>query len=294
MVKQSQTIEEEYKIKYDVESNSINLDTLLKSQIHFSVLLNEINKVLSPKNELNIKIRSFSDGSSIVDLVYQLLPATPLIMTPPSVQVIKNLFSFLNTYFNIKRFLNGEKADSIIQNSAGAMITKGDASLSVNNLTINNYIGNDVLDKLSRDVISTLENDGVINGLNIIQNNEPVISIPKSDFPILKARNKYFEDNIEVEIEDKYMPILKADFDTIKRGKWDFLYNGIRIHANIQNDGFYKQIDEGKRFGKGDCLNVTLKIIKEYDKQLNAFVNKQYERTKVIKMIPREEQEKLL
>ena len=225
----SHIIEKEYKFKYAGESSYINLNTLIMSQMYFSAMLNEINKEISPENELQIKIKSFSEGSFIVDLLYQLVPVAPIVMSSVSYETLINLFDMLKNYIDLRTFLGGEKADNIIESGENVTVMKGDNNVVVSKVVFNTYIGNEVLDKLSRDAFNTLDNDQEVDGLKIIEDDESLLSINKKDFKSLKAANKYFDEKTEVVKEDVYMSILKADFDTSKRGTWRLLYNVMKV-----------------------------------------------------------------
>ncbi len=74
--------------------------------------------------------------------------------------------------------------------------------------------------------------------------------------------------------ENAKLTIIKMSFE--KGAKWEFLYNGFKIKINVKDDALMDIINKGARFGKGDAIKVTLKIIKKYDSEYNAMVNHSY------------------
>ena len=95
-------------------------------------------------------------------------------------------------------------------------------------------------------------------------------------------------ENTKIEIKDIRMPILKIDFS--RRNKWGVVYNGIKVYASIKDKEFNKLIQNGYKFGLGDCLDVSLRITKEYNYRLNAYINRRYEIAHVNSVVPREKQ----
>ncbi|MFK7946285.1 MAG: hypothetical protein AB8G11_01755, partial [Saprospiraceae bacterium] len=104
----------------------------------------------------------------------------------------------------------------------------------------------------------TIVNDDVVNNKRVIEKNNATLNITKLSF-------------------DKGL-------------KWSFIYEGIKISANIIDDDFFKNIDEGKQFAKGDSLIVDLKIHQEFDNSVNAYINKKYQIVKVNNHIQRAKQ----
>ena len=71
--------------------------------------------------------------------------------------------------------------------------------------------------------------------------------------------------------------------------KWEFYWRGDKISAKIIDETFFKNIDKGEQFAKGDLLEVELQITQIFDKSVNTFINdnNSYQIAKVIHHIPR-------
>lgn len=71
------------------------------------------------------------------------------------------------------------------------------------------------------------------------------------------------------------LSIIKLSFEP--KLKWEFVYNGIKISALIDDSLFYAEIDARREgFKKGDVLEVDLRIQQEYDEPTRAFLNRSY------------------
>ena len=56
---------------------------------------------------------------------------------------------------------------------------------------------------------------------------------------------------------------------------------------------FYKRVDKGESFSKGDVLEVELEIKQVFESSVNTFINKSYKIKRIINHEKREEQGKL-
>ena len=56
---------------------------------------------------------------------------------------------------------------------------------------------------------------------------------------------------------------------------------------------FYKLIDKGEAFAKGDTLEVELQINQLFEESVNTFINKSYQVNRIIDHYKRAEQKKI-
>jgi hypothetical protein len=96
------------------------------------------------------------------------------------------------------------------------------------------------------------------------------------------------DENKRIVEELTKLHIFKLVWD--KDRKWEFLYRGIKISAPIADESFFKLIDKGEHFAKGDSLEVDLHITQIFDNSVNTFINESYLIKKVRKHIRRAEQ----
>ncbi len=84
------------------------------------------------------------------------------------------------------------------------------------------------------------------------------------------------------------MHTLKIVFE--EKYKWEFYYKNHKITAKIDDAEFFKKINSGEKFGKGDVLRVELEIFQIKDEVADVFVNHSYRILKVIEHRPRQQQ----
>ncbi len=58
-------------------------------------------------------------------------------------------------------------------------------------------------------------------------------------------------------------------------------------------DDFYEAINKGEKFAKGDQLEAELEIRQILDETVNAYINKSYKISRILRHIPRPEQTSL-
>lgn len=116
------------------------------------------------------------------------------------------------------------------------------------------YRSRPVRDNL-RQALSPLEKEG-INGFSIRKKKEVVARISKEDV-------SYFEVPDELEAQQSTTSIRKAFVNLIEVAfeeglKWRFFDGENKFYASIQDDTFIGQMESGKKFAKGDILEVEL------------------------------------
>lgn len=75
--------------------------------------------------------------------------------------------------------------------------------------------------------------------------------------------------------------------------KWGFVWNGLKIQAYIKDDNFFKRVDSGEKFAKGDSLIADIKVYQIYEHSIGNWINDYYEITEIKKHTSRPEQVEL-
>ena len=126
-----------------------------------------------------------------------------------------------------------------------------------------------------------------MDGVELLEDNKPILSVNREQFPHHTKDNEYFESEKDTETVNTKLTIA---FETRGLFKWKFVFRGNKIDAHIEDRGFIEKVESGERFAQGDVLDVELKIYKEFNKKLNTYLNKKYEILKVNAFTPRNEQ----
>jgi hypothetical protein len=284
------------KIKFDGETHDINLLTFSKTLANLNTIINEINKeknkVTGLDSKVDIRVRAISPGSfevtiDIVQVVVENL------LNADNVAYFAGVVTIIAGLFEIRKFLRGQKPSNVKEEKNKIEIKNnlGQIKLIENN-TYHIYQTSTMVNEALSDTYTTLSSDPKVTAFNLIdKTDKPVFSSDRSQFNELSEIVELKDDDRKVSLELTTININKICFE--KDYKWQFYYKGYKITAAIKDYEFFKRINEGEKFSKGDSLEVELKTIKEFSSENNTYINKTYEVTKVLKHIPRPIQNKL-
>ena len=122
ILKQNET----YTFKYNSDSDSIDLNTLLLSQIHFSTILNEIKNDVAGDADLKIRIRPLAKGSVPFDLTLAMSWLETL-LAGQNVNYISNVIQILTGLIALRMFLKSRKPTKVEIKQDKVIVTMGDA-----------------------------------------------------------------------------------------------------------------------------------------------------------------------
>lgn len=289
----------ELKLKFEGKPNQVDATTLINSLSQITSVIQEINFELnsefSDNKQVEIKVNAFAPGSFVIDL--QLLSGitefTNQLLSSANIQTTAQILTILTGLLGLKKFLKGKKAKTVKKSGEQVTVEANDNNtIVVDKRTFNIYSSNTNINESISKNFECLNSDSSIEGFKISDKSDvPILDIPKSDFDSLASKNEIFEEESKSKIiHDAKLIVFKIVFD--EKYKWQFYYKGIKISASVSDKSFFKIIDEGKKFSKGDILVCELQINQLYDKTVNAYVNKSYEINRVTQHTPRPEQQK--
>ncbi len=281
----------DFKITFTGQLHQVNADTLISSLINISSVIQEINNEINPDKKINIKIKALSKGSFEIlwGLQQQLIDAVNLL---PSIDKTADILTILVGLLTIKEFLKGEKPKSVqetneqeirIENNNGNIII-------INNSTFKIYRENEKANESINNFFDAAENEPAIEGLEIKGYGEHFY-VPREIFPALAATNLLLEKNEDERdkiLRDARLRAVKIVFEPGR--KWEFIYSGIKISANITDEGFFNKISQGESFAKGDVFIADIKIKQKYDPSVLEYLNISYEITKIKDHLSRPQQ----
>jgi hypothetical protein len=290
------TITNQFEFKYQGESHSIDINTLLTSQFHYAAILNEIKNNLYPDIELKIRIQSFEEGSFDINQLIEITTISGLFVFQ-NVDYISQIFRVLKAYIDIKKVLEGkkpEKIEELAENKIALVINGNNNTVIVDKDAFNIYQNNYQIHKALYKNAEILEHDPEIDGVKITNKttNETILDIPRSEFLDLSLDNPFLDKEINVKIiEDAVLYIRKLEISPKRNSKWDFIYEGRKINSvPIHDDIFLNQVIEGKKFGNGDRLKARLRIIQKLDIPTGVYLDEKYEVLVVKNIVPKNEQ----
>jgi hypothetical protein len=274
-----------YTFKYNSDEDSIDLNTLLLSQIHFSTILNEIKNEIAGDTDLNIKIRPLTKGSVPFDFTLTVSWINSL-FSPEVVGYASSIITIFGAVIGIRKWLKGGEAEVITISEDKVTIKRGDVEIIVDQASYRIATKNETVDKAIQKGFDAIEKDESVTGVQILNpKKELIFDVPREDFSSLTAPSEIFEEHtIREEPKIEFLSIFKVVFG--KGYKWQFYYNGRKISATIEDNDFMERLDKGERFAKGDILEVELQVEKVLDKTLEVYIEKDFKVLKVIIIDP--------
>ena len=288
---------QEFKVKFGVKPNEINIHTLLKSLSNITTILDEVNKEISPDNRINVKVKALEKGSFLVHLGISEAEINSLLAGGLTIQAIGKMIKVFIGLLKLRKELKDNKPEQVTEKGDNIIIKTGIGNkITVIKQTFNMYNDNAKVNEALSETFQTLEDDITVKSFEIEDKKEkPIFEVNRDEFKKMAVRNEIEKPKEGIKIEKQFTTlfVLKAVFEK-KNRKWEFYYRGNKISAIIKDQNFLNLVDKGERFGKGSTLEVEMDIIKKFDKTVNTFVIVGYEIIKVKKHHPKEDnQEKL-
>jgi hypothetical protein len=291
----------EFTVKFNGQLNQVDVNTLIASLMNTSTVLQEINKELAPESKIDIKIVAISKGSFeikyAIDAIKAILPLIPTITTKDNLEYVKLVIQILAELFGLKKVFKEseptlEQVTKLDDGKVQIATVNGNITIlqPTYNIWSRNQIANDALSK----GFEALQNEPSIEDIELLDRQGQVIfDATRDDFSGLASKRNILIGQTKEEIDNEArLNIFKLVFES--KYKWEFYYKGNRISAIIQDVDFFKRIEAGEEFAKGDILLSKLKINQIFEPSVNTYVNESYEVTEIIQHIPRGVQQKLV
>ena len=140
------------------------------------------------------------------------------------------------------------------------------------------------------DALRSVDSDSSVTSIGFssrTNDDEPPLKIPHerfADIPRFLSEPETDERTLE-EITD--LRILRAILERSRR-KWEFVWNGIRIPAPVNDERFFDAFSAHRiTIAPGDLLRVRLRVRQRRDPRLGVFLNHSYEVVEVLEHRPR-------
>lgn len=280
----------QFGVRFDKDEHEIDTETYIQALSSLSTLIKEANYQSDGHERISISVVAQDEGSFHVDLA---LKAARSLLNGASVGYLANLVTITAGLFGLRKVHDKMDTSKTVINGDEVTIkdTQGDVIYHTTKNIYNIYTTDQVVQDALSNNFKSLNDDNSISAFEI-ENNDDVTRIERDEFEKLAKKVEVkVEEQEQVEIPANLV-IVKVVFEGEDR-KWDFLYNGVKISAIVIDDNFWEQINGGKSFSKGDALVADLRIIREYDPTVAAFINKEYQVINIREHHPRGYREQL-
>lgn len=262
----------DFKIIFDSDKHEVDIETLIGCLMHTSNIIQEVNKSLETEKKIEVKIKALEKGSFEVhiELVEKLIES---LFSRDNITIASEIVAVVGGLYSFAKWLRGEKPQKIKpQNDGNIEITnnKGEITIIKGNV-YNVYNENkNVRDSISKQ-FSVLEKSEGISGFKF-ESKEVETHISEKDFGAVATRldtlDNEQKDPIKEILTDIKILIIRPSF--VSDLKWDFVYNGQKLSAKMEDEAIMDIINQGEEFSKGDYMLVDLEVIKYYDNELGV------------------------
>jgi hypothetical protein len=288
-------LDTDFKIKFDGEKHQIDANLLVNNLIHTTSIIQEINRNLDSGKKIDIQIKALEKGSFLIhiDLIESALDNLKNLLTRDNIQLAGSVIGIFVGLIELKKFLKGKEEKTIENSGNKVIITNQEGQvLYVENFVQNIYNNNTIVKDALSQSFETLENDNSITGYEITdRNNKTLVRVDREEFEYISVKSEELLEGEKNIVVAGRLNIIRISFDD--KLKSDFYFKGNKISAKINDVDFYKRVDKGESFAKGDVLEVELEIKQVFETSVNTFVNKSYKIKRIINHILRNEQSKL-
>lgn len=282
------------KLRYGTNTNSIDANTLINSILHFTSLVQEINKQLQNNRKVNVKVVAIEPGSFIVNIIVEsgLIDTVTNLFTKENIAIAGGVVTTLKGVFEVAKLLKGDKPKSIetLENSYKIDSMNGESKI-IDNRVFNVYNAPVIKQILSKE-FETLENDTEVQSFEVTdKNGSNIAEFERNEFSDLANIEHIPDAATRINPKVVVLNIITLSFDPKK--KWEFMLDGHKILATIKDEIFFEHIDKGEAFAKGDTLKVEIEITQYFNELAQAYGNHSYKVVKIIEHIRRSEQGKI-
>lgn len=262
----------DFKIIFDSDSHEVDVETLIGCLMHTSKIIQEVNRELDTEKKIEVKIKALEKGSFEVhiQLVEKLLSS---LYSNNNLSIASNIVTVVGGLYGFAKYLKGKKPKNIEEQKNGSVkITNDSGDVTIINGDVYTIYNENkiVRDSISRQ-FAVLNKNEDISGFKFQSDNVDVY-IPEEDFDPISVKmdtlDEISKEPIREVVKDKKILIIRPSFD--KDLKWDFVYEGRKISAKMEDEEIIKYIDEGEQFAKGDFMLVDIEVTQFYDADLGV------------------------
>lgn len=276
-------------VKFGGQVESVDVNTFTRVLLDYAEVLRLSCKLEDPNAAINTNVRSVRPGCLEVDLSIITQGISDLFKDfPTSLQTVVNGITIASGFYGFKKFL-GKHGKAVSSEKSGENETKVTAedghSITVNGGVTNLYINCPQASDAVNASFAALDNDPRIESVSISDESGVTFSADRAEFSEI-ASSPSFESSKQKTIEeDAVLTVVKPVLERSTTRKWEFIWRGTKITANIIDKSFIDNLDR-QSFSIGTGMSVQLRIFQEFDDSLKAYINKRFEVISVVDVTP--------
>lgn len=260
-------------ISFGNEANEIEIETLLYSLLYTSSIVQETNRAIDPEKQIEIKINALAKGSFEVhiELVERMFAS---LFSQSSITYVAALTTIVGSLYKLHKHLKGRKPKKVEKQGDKVSITnyEGEQTVVLQN-TYNIYNRNPKVRQSAAKQFETLSKNADVEDFTLRSERGEDVHIERDEFDTLSKEIPIREEKPEPQVNirrEQELLITRPSF--VKELKWDFVYNGQRVSARMDEEVFRRIVEEGEQFAKGDRMLVDLEETRYWDDELSSYM----------------------
>lgn len=267
-------------VKFGGQVDAVDVNTFTRVLLDYSAVLQASCKSLDPGSSVNANVRAVRPGCLEVDLGVVAQGIGSLFKDPAtSLQTVVNGIAITSGFYGLKKFLgsHGKAVEAKKAEDDKITITASDgATTIVNEGVLNLYMECPRASDAVNSSFATLDEDPRIESMSISDDTGTTFHADRDDFGNIASSPSYESPQTKLLEEPVVLTVVKPVLEHSTTRKWEFLWRGLTITANISDRDFIKDLDD-QVFAIGSSMYGTLRIYQAYDEGKKGYVNKRYE-----------------
>lgn len=260
----------DFKIVFASEKHEVDIETLIGCLMHTSNIIQEVNRSLGTEKKIEVKIKALEQGSFEIhiELIEKLLDS---IFSKDNINISAEIISVVAGLYGFVKWLKSNiKKTEKVDDGVEVTLENGDKT-TININVYNTFNESKIVRESIAKQISALEKNKDISGFKF-ESNETNVYISDEEFSsvvkTISSLNSEAKEPIKDILENRKILIIRPSFD--KDLKWDFVFDGQKISAKMNDEAMIKVIDNGEQFAKGDYMLVDIEVTRFYDNDLGV------------------------
>ncbi len=270
-----------FNIKFEKNDPSINLDTYTKALAAINTMVKEVNyQTNSVDGDVAVRIVAEKPGSFDVAFELVRLAVENGEMIFKGIEALSLVISIVVGVIEIKKHLGDRDATDkqnvdIQGDQVNIKNEQGEVVFKTTRQTFNIFLNNQTVNDAVSAQFQAIKDDEEIEAITY-KNGDNTVTVTKESFETLSKKRRVKVNDSKTSTVAATLVISKLVLDN-KNQKWQFINQGVKISATIDDDDFWAKVLEGREaFANGDRLICDLETIRDYRKELGAYVDKEY------------------
>lgn len=275
----------EIRIQFDGRAHQVDLTVYTQVLLDFASVVKASANTAAPNAEVGVTILAPERGSFVAVLNLVATQAVDMLHWGlDHAGDLANTVTIVGGLYGLHHWAAGRLIDRpaikagggnvLIEDSTGATITVAENVYHI-------YVNQPAVPAALAHTFSTLDEDPAITGFALTDLDEtPVFEAGRGDFSKMAEApsiDMAALPNVEKCVEEAHLHIVKAVLARNYTRKWEFIWKGDKISANIRDEKFFDRLESHQyTFGAGDVLKVELEITREFDPLLDTFINRSF------------------